>query len=251
MKFKAVSIALVVLIILTLIIDIQIFIVISIWIILYLIIVSVGVFNVQWQFFMPIICTSEQDAIILTFDDGPHPVFTPQILAILKEFNIKATFFVIGRLAKQYPDILQSIINQGHVIGNHTYQHSHRFGFYSTYAVKDDILACNAAVRGITGRQMQLFRPPVGVTNPNIAKAVTHLNLKTIGWDVRSLDTRITSQERLFKRIKSKITNGSIVLLHDRQKITVEILPKLLTYFNENGIKVANIEEGLTLNAYA
>uniref|UniRef100_A0AAU6WRD7 Polysaccharide deacetylase family protein n=1 Tax=Chryseobacterium endophyticum TaxID=1854762 RepID=A0AAU6WRD7_9FLAO len=107
----------------------------------------------------------------LTFDDGPTE-FTPKFLDLLKENNIKATFFCIGKQIEKYPETFQRIIDEGHAVGNHTYSHSNQTGFLSTSKMAEEIKKCDEVMLQTGNLKTRLYRPPFGVTNPNIAKAI-------------------------------------------------------------------------------
>ncbi|MCD4793433.1 MAG: polysaccharide deacetylase family protein [Bacteroidales bacterium] len=181
---------------------------------------------------MNIKCISEDKSKIhLTFDDGPDPNTTPKILKVLKKYNKKATFFCIGEKIEKHPEILKQIAEQGHEIGNHSYSHSYYFDFFRTSKVIKELDKTNKLIKKISGKDCIIFRPPFGVTNPNIAKAVKKLNLETIGWSIRSLDT-VKDKKTVLKRLE-KAKPGNIVLFHDTKTNTVEILEEFLRLKNK------------------
>jgi len=196
-------------------------------VIIFLIFIFFGVKNICSQFFLTSKCTSEDKSKIhFTFDDGPNAETTPKILEVLRKYNRKATFFCIGNKIEKHPEIVKQIIKEEHEIGNHSYSHSNFFDFYKTSKVKAEIEKTNQLIKKITGKECTIFRPPFGLTNPNIAKAVKKLNLEVIGWNIRSLDT-IKDKKNVLKRI-SKAKNGDIILFHDTKEQTVEILDEFL-----------------------
>lgn len=207
----------------------------------------IGSFNIEWNYFLKATHNNHntsKNEIALTFDDGPHPEFTPKVLEILKQFNAKATFFVIGKNAEKHPELVQQIIAEGHDIGNHSYLHSNNYGFLSRNEVTKDIMKSQKILFEITGKRVQLFRPPFGVTSPNIARAVKNLSLKTFGWSVRSYDTVAKSSEMVFLKISSKIKKGDVLLLHDTSTLSVEVLEKLLQYLKTkdvNSVTLSNL----------
>lgn len=167
--------------------------------------------------------------VALTFDDGPTE-FTPKFLDVLKEKNIKATFFCIGKQIEKYPETFQRIIAEGHTIGNHTFSHSNNTGFLSTSDMIDEIEKCDEAMMKFGNVKTNLYRPPFGVTNPNIAKAIKKTQKESIGWNVRSLDTVIDDEKKILKRIKKNLKKGSIILLHDTSEKTYNVLVELLLF---------------------
>ncbi len=191
----------------------------------------------------------KEKKIALTFDDGPHPI-TPQILTLLKDYNAKATFFCIGKNIEQHPEILKQIFEDGHVIGNHSFSHSNVFDFYNKEKVVKEIQDTNAVIYNIIGKKVRFFRPPYGVTNPSIAKALTITQHQVVGWNIRSMDGIIKNEEIIYNRIAKRISPGSVVLLHDTSLTTVRVLEQLLLFLRANNYEVFGIEELLNLKAY-
>lgn len=227
----------------------------SAYLILGLVFVSFIIYgsaNVQSQFFIKTICAGSGDIrqIALTFDDGPDGQMTPQILDVLQAHQIQAAFFCIGRKMENHPDLLRRMIADGHLIGNHSYSHSYLFDLFPYRKVLDELEQTNHSLEIITGKKTRFFRPPYGVTNPAIAKAVKQTNQKVIGWNLRSLDTTIKDPEKLMKRIIKKIKPGSIILLHDTQKALPEILKHLLEYLDKQDYKVVRLDQLIGESAY-
>jgi peptidoglycan-N-acetylglucosamine deacetylase len=199
----------------------------------YLLIVVYSSFYVRSNVFLKLYHEGGQDGkcIALTFDDGPSPE-THAVLDILKKYQVKATFFVVGKNVKKYPQILKRIVDDGHVIGNHTFRHAATTGFMSSISLQSDFSACIQAVQDVVKLKMNLFRPPFGVTSPNIAKAVSQLHLTPIGWSLRSFDTTIKPAKAIAQTLLKKIKSGDVVLLHDNrikvQEVLHEILPQLV-----------------------
>lgn len=187
--------------------------------------------------------------IALTFDDGPTS-FTPEILDILKRHQAKATFFCIGKQVEKHPDILRRIIAEGHVVGNHSYTHSEKIGFMSTTHIIDEISTADQAIQNIIGKKTLYYRPPFGVTNPSIARALKQTQHAVIGWSIRSLDTKIKSESTILKRITSRLSPGSIVLLHDTSAKTASVLEQLLVILQNKNYSTVTIEQLLAINAY-
>lgn len=209
----------------------------------FILVLSIGVIHFPFNYFMKATHRLSSDRVLLTFDDGPNDQTTPSILDALKEQNVAAVFFVIGNNVAKHPEILQRIIDEGHVIGNHTFSHPPLFAMLSTTKVSEDIKRCSGVLAERTGIKTTLFRPPIGYTNPNIARAVKELNLRPIGWSLRSFDTVLKGAVALRKRLLKSIRPGMIVLLHDSLPQTAEMLPELLTSLKEKGITFATSEE--------
>jgi peptidoglycan-N-acetylglucosamine deacetylase len=191
----------------------------------------------------------KEKKIALTFDDGPNEI-TLQILALLKKYNAKATFFCIGKNIEQHPEILKQTFDEGHVIGNHSFSHSNFFDFYRKNRVVKELRATNKIIEKIIGKKVRFFRPPYGVTNPSISKALAVTQHYVIGWNIRSMDGIIKNEKIIYNRIEKRITPGAIVLLHDTSLTTVSVLEQLLLFLRANKYEIVGVEELLNINAY-
>jgi peptidoglycan-N-acetylglucosamine deacetylase len=197
--------------------------------IIYTIILFLGSKNICSQMYTDVLCVSDdRSKVHLTFDDGPHPEITEKVLEILMKYNQKAIFFCTGKNIENNPQIIQHIISQGHEIGNHTYSHSVAYTFARTSKVILELQKTNRLIEDYTGKTCKLFRPPFGVTNPNIAKAVKKIGMNSIGWSIRSMDT-INDKDSVLKRLRMA-KPGDIVLLHDTKIQTPEILEEFLRF---------------------
>lgn len=169
-----------------------------------------------------------EKVVALTFDDGPDPASTPKVLDILREHNIKALFFVIGERAERHPDLIERIVGEGHAIGNHSYSHTGSFPMKSARAMIGEMERTDAVIENITGFTPDLFRPPFGVTNPIVGKAVRQRGYKVVGWNIRSLDTTGRSDEKVMGRIKKGLRPGAVILLHDDRERAPRLLGRIL-----------------------
>ncbi|WP_051401644.1 polysaccharide deacetylase family protein [Advenella kashmirensis] len=165
--------------------------------------------------------------IALSFDDSPTDG-TAQVLAILKAHKVKATFFIVGAHAAARPDLLRQIVHEGHAIGNHSHCHEHTLPMRSAATILADIRQCSHTIQDIAGVTPHMYRPPFGVVNPAIARAVADSGLPCVGWSLRSFDTATPRPERLLSRIVRRLKPGAIILLHDYPAVTPQILPALL-----------------------
>jgi len=200
---------------------------------------SWGVFDIRLGYFVPTLCrlkNKQKRQVVLTFDDGPTEL-TPLFLDLLNRYEVKAIFFCIGRQIAQYPQIVQRIKDEGHLIGNHTYSHIPQNCFASTAVMTQEIQQTDALLAQL-GIVTPYFRPPYGVTNPHIASAVRRTGKRVIGWDIRSLDTVIKDETRLWSRVVSKLTQGNIILMHDTSERTLHVLEQLLKYLKANDYQV-------------
>ena len=193
-----------------------------------------GAFTIELGYFVNSIThkRTKIKEIALTFDDGPTE-FTPLFLDLLKEHQVKATFFCIGKQIEKYPEIFQRIIAEGHTIGNHTLSHSNSTGFLSASKMIEEIEKCDNIIKKAGHIKTDLYRPPFGVTNPNIARAIKKTHKQSIGWNVRSLDTIIDDERKIYKRIIKRLKKGSIVLLHDTSQKTYHVLADLLVFLKD------------------
>lgn len=183
-----------------------------------------------------------EKTIYLTFDDGPHPKATPFVLEQLKKYNAVATFFCIGKNVVKYPDIYQEIFDQGHVIGNHTYDHLNGWKTKNRVYV-DNVLQATKYIPTI------LFRPPFGkIKHSQIRQLRKKLpGLKIIMWDILSgdFDTDRSPQSCL-QKVLFKSRSGSIIVFHDSEKAWERmhyVLPRVLEHFTKKGYKIAPLPE--------
>jgi len=195
--------------------------------------------NMRSNFFLKSTIRLPDERVMLSFDDGPHPIITPQILDILLKHNIHAMFFLIGKQIEAHPSIVERIVREGHMIGGHSYSHSNTFGLLNSKKVEAEIMRAQELIETFGGNKL-LFRPPFGVTNPRIAAVVKRHSLVTIGWTCRSYDTITKDAPKLLLRLKRKIRPGDIILLHDRIPQTLQVLDEFISW-----AKSENFEFGL------
>ncbi len=213
---------------------------------LWISITTIGSFHIRWNYFLKAKhhnLTTTKNEIALTFDDGPHPIYTIQVLDLLKKHQAKATFFCIGKNIEKHPEIVEKIIQEGHLVANHSYAHTNNYGFLSPQDIIDDITKTQNLLQTLTKKNNLLFRPPFGVTNPRIAKAVRKLNLVTIGWSIRSYDTIAKNANKVFKKVDKQIKKGAILLLHDTSVLSISVLEQLLHSLEERKIQSVTIEQ--------
>jgi peptidoglycan-N-acetylglucosamine deacetylase len=154
--------------------------------------------------------------VVLTFDDGPDPVWTPRVLDTLEHAGVKATFFVIGEKTEKHPGIVQDMVRRGHAVGLHSYAHDRLFSLRSEARVERDLRRGIEVLERVTGMRPVLFRPPIGHTNPMIARVAERLDLVVIGWTVSGRDgTGWATPDRVSARVRRGLRDGVIVLLHD------------------------------------
>lgn len=222
--------------------------------ILWIVITVIGSFHIKWNYHVESLNYNnytKDNYVAITFDDGPNEEFTPLVLRLLKKYNAKATFFCVGERVKQHPKVLKMIVDEGHVVGNHTYTHHEKFGFFKTEQVTSELRQTNAIIQEVIGNEVKLFRPPFGVTNPRIKKAITKVGLQSIGWSIRSLDTTSKPTDSIVKSIQKTLKNGDVVLLHDTSNKSIEVLEQLLVFMNEKQLESVSIPTLFNIEAYA
>lgn len=181
--------------------------------------------------------------IAMTFDDGPSPKLTPQLLDMLKARGIRATFFVVGQNAAEYPDILRRAAVEGHEIASHTWSHP-QLTRLSAAAFAAQIDKTNAAIKAAIGHNPAVMRPPYGATNANLDRRLNReWGLKVILWDVDPLDWKYRNAARVQRTILEQVKPGSIVLSHDIHASTVAAMPGTLDALIARGYKFATVSE--------
>ena len=179
--------------------------------------IGLGVAIPRMSLFGTYVCRGDNSRrwVALTFDDGPDAHSTPALLDLLRAEKIKAAFFCIGKKVTAQRGLTARIAREGHLLGNHTFNHSYATNFFTVARLKDELARTQAAIHEAAGVAPKHFRPPVGLSNPRTFRAARSLGLKVIGWSARGLDTQITEPERIVKRIARRLEPGAIILLHD------------------------------------
>ncbi len=154
-------------------------------------------------------------SVALTFDDGPDPTRTPQILEVLAEWRALATFFMIGRRAAAAPDLVRQVLGAGHEVGGHTYSHARTLPFGGTGRQSREIERGRDALMDAGAREVRWFRPPMGIATPALARALERSPLRPVHWSVHSRDLGDPHEERIASRVLSRVRGGDIVLMHD------------------------------------
>jgi peptidoglycan/xylan/chitin deacetylase (PgdA/CDA1 family) len=190
--------------------------------------------------------------VALTFDDGPHPAFTPQILDILKRYGVRATFFLIGARAERYPDLARRIVAEGHEIGDHTYSHPADLPRKDWDAICREIVKGADAIERVTGVRPKLFRPPRGYLNYRVHTAAQLCGFTVVLWTVSADHHDAPTPEAMAQRVFKLVHPGAIVLMHDgripiRWK-DVKALPLLLDGLRKRGYRFVTVSELLSLS---
>lgn len=187
--------------------------------------------------------SSEKKRIALTFDDGPHPRYTPQILDILAEFGVEATFFTVGVNAETYPEIVKRIAAEGHEIGNHTYHHYHTASVAGD-VLTQDILACSRVLKEQTGEAPRLFRPPEGICNEDITRLCEEQGYIIVMWSVDTRDWTHPEVGEICQNVRQNVRDGSIILMHDfigKKSPTPAALRRIIPMLQESGFEFVTV----------
>ena len=191
---------------------------------------------------MPAACPEENCAVALTFDDGPSPLCTPSLLEGLKERNVRATFFLLGKQAEEQPALVQAIAAGGHQIGNHTFSHVF-LNQMSREAAEEEVRRCELALESILGRDGYWIRPPYGAVEPEMLK---DLPVPVICWSVDPRDWECRDTDAIVDHIMKNVVNGDIILLHDSYPTSVEAALKVIDRLQAQGVEFLTVEQLLT-----
>ena len=194
---------------------------------------------------------TDRPQVSLTFDDGPDPEITPRLLDMLCEHQARATFFVIGRQLEKALVLGKRMLKEGHELGNHSWQHSRLQNFYSTAGHGVEIDRCSQLIKSLTGHEREpLYRPPVGLKSPAMARAAHRRKLTAVAWSIHSRDTIKRDANAIARNVLRRIRPGDIVLLHDghdldrrHRPIIHEIVPPLLRGLRELGLRSVPVSE--------
>ena len=204
------------------------------------------------QVFSPVVNRGPEESrsVVLTFDDGPAPPFTEQVLDILAQHKVTATFFLCGKNVERHPEIARRIVREGHTIGNHTYSHPFLF-FRSSRFIASEIDRAQEAIERITGVRPTLFRPPYGARWFGLMPVLRRRGLKMVMWSVMGFDWKYQTQT-IIRATTRRLHPGAVILLHDgheqpppggvNQSSTVEALPAIIEAITRSGLTFAPIE---------
>ena len=192
--------------------------------------------------------------VALTFDDGPDPEITPVVLDTLRAHGARATFFTIGRNLEQHTDIARRMVAEGHELGSHSWRHVRWQNVYGRSAQAADLERSARLIQALTGSQSEpLYRPPIGLKSPPLARAAHARNIRMIAWSVHSRDTTTKDPARIASRVLSQIRPGDIVLMHDghdlpgrRRHAGAAALPLILAGLEERGLAAVTVSELLS-----
>jgi polysaccharide deacetylase family sporulation protein PdaB len=190
---------------------------------------------------------TDQKLVALTFDDGPNPIYTPQVLDVLKQYDAKATFFVLGKRVQMYPQIAIREVNEGHEIANHTYDH-HFLKNVSPEKLKDEIEQTQEIIFDITEQTPHVFRPPGGFYNQSLLELAKEDRFTVVMWSwyQDTKDWRKPGVDKIVHSVLSNIHNGDIILFHDLEgdcSQTVEALKVVLPELKKQGYQFLTVTD--------
>ena len=215
------------------------------------VVATTGVCLPWLEMYARIVCHGPTDSarVALTFDDGPHPVTTRQVIEALAPTRHRATFFVLGEKARRHPDVVREIHAGGHTLGVHGDFHDRLHSFRMPWSVRDEIVRAKDAVEAATGVRPRFFRPPLGHTSLTTVRGARRAGVTLIGWSSRGYDgIRGRNPGAVVKRIDRTLTNGAIVLLHDAaehddfEPASVRALPRLVALLDERGLTSVGLD---------
>ncbi len=188
--------------------------------IFFIVLCIVAPFFPGMGFFFPIICRglSKKEAVTLTFDDGPDPLITPFLLDLLSEFDVLATFYVTGKKAEMYPNLVRDILNAGHSIGNHTYYHDTLIMLKKRDLLVEEIEKTQSVLKEFGIRPLT-FRPPVGISNPSVGKILEQFGMIQVNFSVKANDFGNRRIDRLSTKILDRVQPDDIIMLHDTSPV--------------------------------
>jgi len=220
-----------------------------------------GLFMPRSQIFGKVAFRGDQNQparIALTFDDGPHPAVTPAILDWLGNHGVKAAFFIVGKHAAEHVDLVERIHGEGHIIGNHSYEHAHLGTMRGTSYWLREIGRSDDLIEQIIGKRPAMFRPPMGFKTHHLMRAARQRGHTVVTWTRRGYDGVRTTSEQIVARLRQPEA-GDIVLLHDgavapfrvNVSATVQALDQLLRHWASCGLAVQRLDTLLGIPAYA
>lgn len=191
--------------------------------------------------------------VSLTFDDGPDPQITPAVLDLLEAKGARASFFCVGRRVERHGQLARELHDRGHQVENHSYRHSHSFGFLGPACLRDEISRAQDAIERATGRRPVLFRAPAGIRNVFLDPVLEKLRLRLVSWTRRGFDTVSQRPDQVASRLLGGLGQGDILVLHDGPPVrrargpvvALEALSRLLDALSTRGLRSLPIAEAI------
>lgn len=197
--------------------------------------------------------------VALSFDDGPHPEYTPRILETLDRFQAKASFFVIGRYLEKYGNLVAAASRAGHLIANHSFHHFRAMSFFSTEKIRGEIFQCQEELEKWVGYRPRFYRQPAGFRNPRIFAILEELGMSLVGWQAHAFDNLVKEPRAMAQRILKSVRPGGVILLHDGwdrdeeqdRAPTLEALPLVLQGLKDRGLEFFTLDRLLGMSKEA
>lgn len=214
----------------------------------------------RWQASLPKFAVvhyvqTDQPVVALTFDDGPHPVFTPEVLAVLRRYGVPGTFFMMGKQMEKHPELVEQALREGHTIGNHTYSHPHLRQKRSQDIAQEFERTENLIVR-FTRHRSHLLRPPYGEYNERVCDFARQHRYRIVQWVVCAENRLAPTPEAMAQRVLDKVRPGGIILAHDGtsedvldRTHTVQSLPLIIEGLQKKGYRFVTLPTLLTYGA--
>lgn len=182
---------------------------------------------------------TEKKRIALTFDDGPHPIYTPQMLELLEEEQVPATFFLLGENVELYGDVVKDIAREGHLIGNHTYHHVQVTSLSLDEACKE-IQETSDLIEELTGTGTEYVRPPFGTWNEELEE---RLNLIPVMWSIDTKDWTTQNVDCIVREAVKHAEDHDIILMHDSYQSTVDAVKRVIEQLEAEGFEFVTVDE--------
>jgi len=215
--------------------------------------------NPRWAFLGKVHWRGDPGGVALTFDDGPHPEYTPKVLETLDRFRAKASFFVIGRYLERYGNLAASASRAGHLVANHSFHHFRTMSFFSTREIRREIFQCQEELERCVGYRPRFYRQPAGFRNPRIFAILKEMGMSLVGWQTHALDTVAKDPRAIAQRILKTFQPGGVILLHDGwdrdgekdRTPTLEALPLILQGLKDRGLQFFTLDRLLGMSKEA
>ncbi len=198
---------------------------------------------------------TEEKVVALTFDDGPHPIFTIELLKLLAEFNVKATFFVSGKNIEQHKDLVKQIVDNGHELGNHAYSHRNLI-FKTTSFIRNEIVKTDDLIKSCGADAPNIVRPPFGRFLLSALYVFCKLKKKVILWNIPTKDYKAKHPKLIVRKVYRKLKPGGIIVMHDAGKdnskvdrsVSLQAVRSLLSELPQKGFRFVTISELLAVS---
>ena len=191
--------------------------------------------------------------VAITIDDGPDPEVTPQVLDILDRYQARASFFCIGRLAAQHPELCREIVRRGHAIENHSQSHNWYFSLLAPWSIHREVQEAQTILSDVSGQPPRFFRATAGLRNPQLEPVLAHCGLRLCSWSKRGFDTQVGDADAVFRSLTRDLKGGDILLLHDGsaartaegKPVILDVLPRLLDNLAQQNIRSVTLRSAI------